>query len=126
MTSDSTKYRPGSHWKERGFVVSKFGFWIDHTGKKVFPLYEGRMIGQFDLSQKEWLSAAGRRAVWRDVPFEKKQFGEQFLLPEEIYDSSSQIRQCFRFAVMRISSATNESIRATAFFPGCRGLFRES
>ena len=31
------------------------------------PLYEGRMIGQFDFSQKGWVSGKGRTAVWRDI-----------------------------------------------------------
>ena len=31
------------------------------------PLYEGRMIGPSDFSQKGWVSGRGRRAVWRDI-----------------------------------------------------------
>ena len=35
------------------------------------PLYEGRMIGQFDFSQKGWVSGKGRTAVWRDIEWEQ-------------------------------------------------------
>ena len=42
------------------------------------PLYEGRMIGQSDFSQKGWVSGKGRSAVWRDIPWERKQIEPQF------------------------------------------------
>ena len=35
----------------------------------MLPLYEGRMIGQFDFSQKGWVSGKGRTAVWREIPW---------------------------------------------------------
>jgi hypothetical protein len=44
------------------------------------PLYEGRMIGQFDFSQKGWVSGKGRTAVWRDIPIEVKQIEPQYLM----------------------------------------------
>jgi hypothetical protein len=36
------------------------------------PLYEGRMIGQFDFSEKGWISGSGRSAVWQEIPPDKK------------------------------------------------------
>jgi hypothetical protein len=44
------------------------------------PLYEGRMIGQFDFSQKGWVTGKGRTAVWRDIPWEEKQIEPQYLM----------------------------------------------
>ena len=44
------------------------------------PLYEGRMIGQFDFSQKGWVSGKGRSAVWRDIPWERKVIEPQYLM----------------------------------------------
>ncbi len=44
------------------------------------PLYEGRMIGQFDFSEKGWVSGKGRGAVWRDIPWEKKLIEPQYLM----------------------------------------------
>ncbi|MCC7169395.1 MAG: hypothetical protein IT459_03005, partial [Planctomycetes bacterium] len=44
------------------------------------PLYEGRMIGQFDFSQKGWVSGSGRAAVWRDIPWDNKVVEPQFLM----------------------------------------------
>ena len=38
------------------------------------------MIGQFDFSQKGWVSGKGRSAVWRDIPWDRKQIEPQYLL----------------------------------------------
>ena len=43
------------------------------------PLYEGRMIGQFDPSAKGWVAARGRSAVWRAIPLDDKAIEPQFL-----------------------------------------------
>jgi len=44
------------------------------------PLYEGRLIGQFDFSQKGWVSGKGRSALWREIPWEYKVIEPQFLM----------------------------------------------
>ena len=51
------------------------------------PLYEGRMVGQFDFSQKGWVSGKGRSAVWREVPWEDKQIEPQYLMAEWTYQN---------------------------------------
>src|SRR5262249_35621817 len=47
------------------------------------PLYEGRMIGQFDFSDKGWVSGAGRTADWRDILWERKTIEPQYLMSFE-------------------------------------------
>jgi len=56
--------------------------WIreEHIEDTALPLYEGRMIGQFDFSQKGWVSGKGRAAVWRDIPWDRKQIEPQYLI----------------------------------------------
>jgi hypothetical protein len=51
------------------------------------PLYEGRMVGQFDFSQKGWVSGKGRSAVWREIPWENKQIEPQYLMAESTYQN---------------------------------------
>ena len=53
---------------------------IEDIDDVAVALYEGRMIGQFDFSQKGWVSGKGRTAVWRDIPWEGKQVEPQFLM----------------------------------------------
>jgi hypothetical protein len=51
------------------------------------PLYEGRMIGQFDFSQKGWVSGKGRSAVWDPVPWDNKILQPQYLMSAKVYES---------------------------------------
>jgi hypothetical protein len=44
------------------------------------PLSEGRMVGQFDFSQKGWVSGKGRSAVWREIPWTEKVVEPQFII----------------------------------------------
>ena len=66
-----------------GIILSREAdAWIreDQIEDTALPLYEGRMIGQFDFSQKGWVSGKGRSAVWRDIPWDRKQIEPQYLL----------------------------------------------
>jgi len=72
------------------------------------PLYEGRMIGQFDFSQKGWVSGKGRGAVWRDIDWIKKQVEPQYLMGKDDYLSNAVCPLFPKLSHMRIGSATNE------------------
>lgn len=66
-----------------GIVLSREAdAWIreDEVEDVALPLYEGRMIGQFDFSQKGWASGKGRGAVWREIPWERKVIEPQYLM----------------------------------------------
>ena len=56
--------------------------WIrdDEVEAVAVPLYEGRMIGQFDVSQKGWVSGKARRAVWENIPWDRKHVRPQYLM----------------------------------------------
>lgn len=71
------------------------------------PLYEGRMIGQFDFSQKGWVSGKGRSAEWRDIPWEQKRVEPQFLLGDATYRSFPIDGRDFKVGIMDVTSATN-------------------
>ncbi len=82
------------------------------------PLYEGRMIGQFDYSQKGWVSGKGRAAVWRDVPWSRKQIEPQFLMAIDDYRSAIDMPDQPKVLHMRIGSATNIRTAIAAFAVG--------
>ncbi|MCC7334626.1 MAG: hypothetical protein IT422_06000 [Pirellulaceae bacterium] len=54
----------------------------------VLPLYEGRMIGQFDFSEKGWVSGKGRSAVWREIDWKAKQIEPQFLMAAPVLQTA--------------------------------------
>lgn len=85
------------------------------------PLYEGRMIGQFDFSQKGWVSGKGRRAVWRDVPWSEKTVEPQYLMSAGDYasvvdkDGVPKARRGNKVAFMDVTSATNQRTTIASF-----------
>jgi len=72
------------------------------------PLYEGRMIDQFDFSQKGWISGAGRTAVWQVNDFANKIVLPQFLMLKFDAEQSigARLGEC-RLAFIDVASATN-------------------
>ncbi|MCY3737343.1 MAG: hypothetical protein OXG13_13125 [Gemmatimonadaceae bacterium] len=123
-----------------GIILSRDGRqWIDENRVEdvALPLYEGRMIGQFDYSQKGWVSGRGRGAVWREIPWESKQVEPQFLMGYAAYEAklvqeerdqavpirdaaSLWVERSKSISFMDICSATNErtTIAAvTGLFP---------
>ena len=104
-----------------GIILSREAdAWIDEKGIKdvALPLYEGRMIGQFDFSQKGWVSGKGRTAVWRDIPWERKQIEPQYLMAEADYRQGVPEPNAPKLLHMRIASGTNERTAVGAFCQG--------
>ena len=92
-----------------GVILSREGeTWIreDDIRDLALPLYEGRMIGQFDFSQKGWVSGKGRGAVWREIPWHRKHIEPQYLMAIEDYINASEERG-MKVAIMSITSSTN-------------------
>ena len=94
-----------------GIILSRDGTeWIREEPDMedvALPLYEGRMIGQFDFSEKGWVSGRGRSAVWREIPWERKQIEPQYLMGLGHYQTVAKARRVPKTAYMRISSTTN-------------------
>ncbi len=104
-----------------GIILSReANAWIDENEIKdvALPLYEGRMIGQFDFSQKGWVSGKGRGAVWRDIPWEHKQIEPQYLMAEANYRRGVPEPDAPKLLHMRIASGTNERTAVGAFANG--------
>lgn len=90
--------------RPEGLILSADGrqaILIKDVEDVALPLYEGRMIGQFDVSQKGWVSGKGRTAVWRDIPFEEKVIEPQYCIHRN--NSSKQNKVAF----MDITASTN-------------------
>lgn len=112
MTGDSKLFPPRPTWEDKGYAPDEYGHWLkggwqEWTGAKsvlerdvilsrdgnrairvadiedvALPLYEGRMIGQFDFSEKGWVSGKGRTAIWREIPWSAKTVEPQFLISQ--------------------------------------------
>ncbi len=147
MTNDSKLFPPRPKWEAQGFRPDEYGRWLKFSksspdlarardpgwikladGSAVvwegdiedvaLPLYEGRMIGQFDFSQKGWVSGKGRGAVWRDVPWDTKRIESQYLMARSSYLDAAARPIGTKVAHMRIGSATNERSSGAAVLEG--------
>ena len=104
-----------------GIILSREAdAWIDEKEVEgvALPLYEGRMIGQFDFSQKGWVSGKGRGAVWRDIPWERKQIEPQYLMAEDDYRKGVVEPDAPKLAHMNIGSGTNERTAIGTYVQG--------
>lgn len=68
MTSDSHLFPPRPQWEAKGYKPDEYGRWIGPDGDVALPLYEGRMIGQFDFSKMGWVKGKGRASEWKTIP----------------------------------------------------------
>ena len=98
--------------RERGMVLSRDGqqaMPVDEIEDVALPLYEGRMIGQFDFSEKGWVSGKARSAVWRDIPAVEKVIEPQYLMALSDYRAGSKggVNR-LKVSFMDVTSATNK------------------
>lgn len=102
--------------REHGLVLSRDGKMVINVADiadVALPLYEGRMIGQFDFSQKGWVSGKGRSAVWREIPWEEKQIEPQYLMGREKY-FSEESKRGLKVGFLAVGSSTNSRTMITS------------
>lgn len=87
------------------------------------PLYEGRMIDQFDHRAKAYVSGRGREAVWDELPFGSpgKAIRPQWYIPERDVPRKLDGRHHrYRIGFCDVTSPTNERSLVAALIPqGC-------
>jgi hypothetical protein len=108
ISSDSELFPPITEWLDEGYKSDQYGRWIGPNGDIALPLYEGRMVGQFDFSEKGWTSGKGRGAVWRIIPFQSKKVEPQFLIKKKRYKEWKKGIKGYKIIFMDVTSATNE------------------
>lgn len=102
--------------RKRGVVLSRDGkhrISVREIENVALPLYEGRMIGQFDFSEKGWVRGKGRSAKWRDISFSDKAMEPQYLIAVAdclaATDKSGcpKVRWGQKIAFMDVTASTN-------------------
>ena len=75
------------------------------------PLYEGRMVHQFDHAAKAYVSGEGRGAKWRELPF-----GEKVLKPH-FFVNATESALPLRAGYCDVTGQTNERSALAALIP---------
>ncbi len=104
MTNDSRFFIARDRAEAQGYRADVYGRWVNDQGEMLLPLYEGRMIGQFDFSEKGWVNGKGRTAVWEGIGWERKLSKPQYLMDRlNVAVSPGQAKVVF----MDVSAAIN-------------------
>ena len=88
--------------------------------REAVPLYEGRMVGQFDHRAKGYRSGRGRAAVWEDLAFSlptKSLQPQWHIAREQIPEKAADRVGSFRVAFCDVASPTNERTLVAALIP---------
>lgn len=118
MTNDSRLFVPREKAEQTGYQADEYGRWVGPEGDLLLPLYEGRMIGQFDFSEKGWVSGKGRSAVWREIPWDWKRIEPQFLVADSAFRARGTAADGrARVAFMDVTSSTNRRTMVAALIP---------
>ncbi len=91
-----------------GTILSMSGDqWISRSAIEslALPLYEGRMIGQYEFSQKGWVRGKGRGAEWRLLDAAAGIVEPQYCLGSDVFHANAVGGTKITF--MDITSATN-------------------
>lgn len=84
MTNDSGEFIEFHDAIEQGYQRTADGRWrSDHATSVLLPLYEGRMVGQFDNCAKEYLGGHRRSARWVPTPLGRSQIIPHYFVPED-------------------------------------------
>lgn len=136
MTNDSKLFVERSVAQKQGYALDCFGHWLQgawrpieyfdakHEGefapsadgmmaialddirRVLLPVYEGRMVGQYDWAKKAWLQGKGRRAEWAELPFSEKNILPQYLLDLDTYIELQPHRGA-KVAYLAVGASTN-------------------
>lgn len=136
MTNDSKHFIERSVAQVEGYALDSFGHWlkgswrpaeqvdtkhreqfafspdgktaiaVDDIKRVLLPVYEGRMIGQYDWAKKAWMQGKGRSAEWTELPFGEKHMLPQYLLDVDSYLESQPDRGA-KVAYLAVGASTN-------------------
>jgi hypothetical protein len=76
------------------------------------------MVQSFDFAPKAWESGTGLRAIWREVPWERKIIGPQFLMGLDSARSRPRMSFAFKPGMRRVARSTDTRTSLAAIIPG--------
>lgn len=89
-------------------ACDSFAINVDEVKDVFIPLYEGRMVGQFDHNEKHWQSGKGRRAVWEKTSdsAQRRRLGPQYLVHKDVLSERCG-NDGLKIGFLAVGSATN-------------------
>lgn len=122
ITEDSRSFPPIATWEEKGYFENPCGFYENKAGERALPVYEGRLIDQFDFAAKFWISGKGRSANWGESNWLQKHIYPQYLMDAKFYAGSTKNFAMPKCALMQVASATNTRTVISSLTPKWPGV----
>jgi hypothetical protein len=95
MTNDRALFLDEAQLVRKGARTDDGTIWSDPNGGRFVPLYEGRLVHQFDHAAKSYIGGAGRRARWVPTDFGCKSIRPHFWVAENLRTAALKIRAGF-------------------------------
>src|SRR5690606_6142958 len=112
LTADAHRFVARDRAEADGYARDRHGRWV-RGRSALLPLWEGRMVGAFDFSEKGWVAGHGRRAQWRAIDHPKTIEPQYLVRAEELAEIDPRFREP-KVGFMAVGSATNaRTMRAT-------------
>jgi hypothetical protein len=91
----------------QGYAENGFGIYVNSHGSSAFPLFQGKMVAQFDPSAAKFISGGGSVSRWEQVPKDSKAFCPQyFVLADDL--NPRKVKQGIKLGIKNVSNATNQ------------------
>jgi hypothetical protein len=117
MTNDARHFVDVDRARAAGATPTADGSWAHPRLGPLLPVYEGRMVHQFDASAKRYLGGHGRGARWEPLAPADKALLPHYLVPEEIARARG-VPAAARAGFCDITGHANERTALAALIPG--------
>lgn len=118
MTNDSELFQVGADLEASSYRRQGNSY-VNVQGHTYVPLFEGRMIHQYDHAYKAYVSGHGRKAIWKELHWNDKSIVSHYYVSRETaatIPSSAVARAAF----CDVTGQTNERTVLAALVPaGC-------
>ena len=114
MTNDSAHFLAAEHVHSQ--VAKHIGKTPTATSGRLLPLYEGRMVHQFDNTAKAYEAGHGRSAIWRASPPNSRNVAPHYFVNED-YAGKKGWRESLRAGYCEISGHANERTVLACLIP---------
>jgi hypothetical protein len=116
MTNDSEAFVNKTELLQMGCKRNVDGTWVTPRGMKYLPLYEGRMVHQFDNAAKAYEHGQARTAKWVPLPFSGKTIKPHYYVATSYLENKS-LELPVRAGFCDVTGHANERTVLAALIP---------
>jgi hypothetical protein len=117
MTTDSRAFRDRAQLMRQKCRENDDGSWSSKNGITYLPLYEGRMVNQFDNAAKGYKCGQGRTAQWVPLSFTNKMIIPHYFVADSYIEKYDLLQTTARAGFCDVTGHANERTVLSALIP---------